>query len=456
LQPRATVSLPIRLRLGLVTAVLLTAALAGLGALVYLRLESDLVAAADDGLAERAEALIGDPPSGPEIAEDASDVGDVFAAIQDAAGSVAAASADYPSQALLSQAEIADLARPRSLERVITGDEEPTPVRMLATPLGDGRVLITGVAFDDQRSALDSLRDELIVALPIAAILALVAGWLVGRAALRPVERLRIEAEAISESDLSRRLHLPGTRDELAALGRSLNRMLERLEAAVERERLLVDDASHELRTPLANLRAELELALRRARTEPELLEAIRSALDETERLSRLAGDLLVLARAQRGQLPVRPSDVALHELVASAVGAASGRAEAARIKLETTVAPGLAAHVDPDRLRQALDNLIDNALRLTPAGGTVVVTAERVDGSLRIAVADTGPGFPEAFLPDAFEPFSRTDAGRTRSYGGAGLGLSIVRAVAEAHHGTASAANLPGGGALVELRLPA
>jgi two-component system OmpR family sensor kinase len=448
-------SLPIRLRLAVVGAALIATLVGAFGAFVYFRLEADLVGAVDDSLAERAQALIDEPPAGPDIPEGASDIGDVFAAILGPDRRVVSSTADFPETALVDPAELADLGTPRTFERTIPSDEDPTAVRLLVTPGGDGTMVLTGVAFDDQRATLAALRDEVLVGLPIAALLALALGWFVAGAALRPVERMRSEAEAISETDLTRRLADPRTRDELAALGRSLNRMLERLEMAVERERRLVDDASHELRTPLANLKGELELALSRARTEPELVAAVQSALEETDRLTRLAADLLVLARAQRGLLPVRPRDVDIGALVTASIDGLARQAASAGVALEAVVEPGLRARLDPDRLRQALDNLVDNAIRQTPRGGTVTIDAGVRDGTLRLAVADTGRGFPVEFLAEAFEPFRRLDAGRSRTDGGTGLGLTIVRAVAEAHRGSVAAANRDTGGAIVELLIP-
>jgi two-component system OmpR family sensor kinase len=448
-------SLPIRLRLALVGAALIATLVGAFGAFVYFRLEADLVAAADDSLAERAQALLDGPPAGPDIPVGESDVGDIFAAILGRDGVIISSTADFPTAALIDPAVLADLHAARSFERTIPSDEDPTAVRLLVTPVNDGTAVLTGVAFDDQRATLAALRDEVLLGLPIAALLALALGWSVAGAALRPVDRMRSEAEAISETDLTRRLPVPATRDELAALGRSLNRMLDRLETAVERERRLVDDASHELRTPLANIKGELELALSRARTQPQLVAAVQSALEETDRLTRLAADLLVLARAQRGLLPVRPRDVDIGALVSASIDGLAQQAASTGVALQAIVEPGLRARLDPDRLRQALDNLVDNAIRQTPRGGTVTIDAGVRDGTLRLAVADTGPGFPAEFIAEAFEPFRRLDEGRSRTDGGAGLGLTIVRAVAEAHHGSVAAANSEAGGAIVELLIP-
>ena len=249
---------------------------------------------------------------------------------------------------------------------------------------------------------------------------------------------------------------MPATGDELARLGESLNRMLGRLHEAVERERRFVGDASHELRTPLANLKAELELALRRDRTPDELIGALRSAAEETDRLTSLAEDLLVLARSEGSRLPVRREALDVARLVRETVASFAGRALELGVSVATTGADNeLGAELDPARVRQALGNVIDNALRHTPRGGRVGVDL-RVEGdALMIEVADTGSGFDPTFLERALEPFSRSDEARSRTHGGAGLGLAIVRAVADAHGGSVEAGNRPDGGASVTIRVP-
>src|SRR6266508_2185827 len=329
--------------------------------------------------------------------------------------------------------------------------------RLLAVPVTGGRILVVGASLDDQHEALARLAALMAVGGPLVLILAGGVGWIVAGAALRPVERMRIEAAAISASEPGRRLPPAGTGDEVARLGETLNEMLDRLEQALQRERRFVDEASHELRTPLANLRIELDLALRRARSSEELEAALRSAADEAERLARLAEDLLVLARADRGRVPVRREEVDLAELVGGEVDAFAARARQADISIEARVPDGLRSSVDPLRMRQAVGNLLDNAVRSTPPLGTVTIEVAHANGFLSLEVRDTGEGFPAAFLRNAFEPFARPDPSRSRPDAdeGSGLGLAIVRAVAEAHGGTVEAANRPGGGAAVTLLIP-
>jgi hypothetical protein len=252
-----------------------------------------------------------------------------------------------------------------------------------------------------------------------------------------------------------RSLDVPATRDELAALARTMNGLLDRISQALERERRLIADASHELRTPLTVLRAELELADRPSRGREELAESVHHAALEATRIARLAEDLLLLARTDQGAPIVRAVAQPLEPVLREAVAAASVRA-GGQVRLDLEVDPELVAPVDHDRLRQAVDNLIDNALRVAPDGGAIRLRAGRLDGTLEVSVSDSGPGFPPEFLPHAFERFHRADSARARQHGGAGLGLAIVKAIAEAHGGHAEAANRPDGGAVVRLLLPA
>jgi signal transduction histidine kinase len=259
----------------------------------------------------------------------------------------------------------------------------------------------------------------------------------------------------VSGRDEGSAVEVPGTRDEIAALAGTMNELLGRLQGALARQRAFAADASHELRTPLAVLRGELELAARPGRSRDDLAAAVRSAAAEAERLSRLTDDLLLLARSDEDRLSLRPATTDIGELLARSAGTACSRLAAAGVTCHVDAPDGLLADVDSDRIRQAVDNLLDNALRFAPRG-SVIVLAARADGpDLGIEVRDDGPGFPPGFLPHAFERFRRPDTGRSRDDGGTGLGLAIVRAIAVAHGGTASAASKPGGGAVVRVRLP-
>ncbi len=286
----------------------------------------------------------------------------------------------------------------------------------------------------------------------MALLLASAAGYGLASAALRPVEAMRRRAAEISGAGDGARLPVPGARDEVRRLGETLNAMLERVDAAIARERAFVADAGHELRTPLAILKTELELAARGERPAGELRAAIASAGEETERLIRLAEALLAVARLEEGRATPGAEPADAGELLEAARARFAARAAAAGRPLE--VEPGEAARVLGDRVRleAALDALVDNAL--THGAGAVRLAARRSEDAVELHVLDDGPGLPPAFLPHAFERFSRADPARGR--GGTGLGLAIARAVARGSGGDAGLAPRREGGLDAWLRLPA
>ena len=334
-------------------------------------------------------------------------------------------------------------------------DEEDARITAGPLPGHPGWVAVAAVSLE----AYDATQRQVARGLAIGGV-AFVAitglgAYGLARAALSPVERLRRQAAAISGRDDDGTLEVPRTKDEVAALAETMNDLLGRLRRALERERAFTADASHELRSPLAILRGELELAGRPGRGTGELAAAVRTAAEEADRLARITDDLLVLARGDAGQLSVRLAETDLGELLRRSAGLAASRLAAAGVTCRVDVPAGTLARVDPDRIRQAVDNLLANASRFAPAGSAIVLAA-RVDGpDLLIEIRDDGPGFPPAFLPHAFERFRRPDGGRSRDGGGTGLGLAIVQAICAAHGGLATARNRPGGGATVSLWLP-
>ena len=327
-------------------------------------------------------------------------------------------------------------------------------VRLRASPASVHNrrlVIVTGEPLAERDAALGSLRTLLLIGGPAALLLASLVGYAAVMASLRPVEAIRRQAAEISAADGTQRLPVPAANDELRRLGETLNQMLARLEAALERERSFVDDASHELRTPLAMHRAELEVALRYAATPEELRAAIASAIEEVARLSQLAEDLLALARSDKGQLATKLERVPVVPLLESVRERFAPRADAAGRALEIDGAGDLLLDADRLRLEQALGNMIDNALR--HGDGPVRVWARHQDSTTQLHVSDGGTGFPSQFLGSAFERFSRPDGARAGT--GSGLGLAIVEAIASAHGGSADAVNQPGGGADVWISVP-
>ncbi len=328
---------------------------------------------------------------------------------------------------------------------------------MLAVPFGEdhGQVAIAAVSLESNNKTLREVAVGLLIGGAVFVIIAGTGAYWLAHVALAPVERLRREVAALSERDSGPALRVPRTHDEIAALAGTMNELLVRLRGALARQRAFVADASHELRTPFAVLHGELELAGRPGRSKQELSAAVASAAQETDRLTRITDDLLLLARGDEDKLSLRPERTDITALLAASAERARPRAEMAGVTCRLSAVPGLTAVVDAGRLRQAVDNLVDNALRFAPRGTEVVLSAEIAGPSLVIEVRDCGPGFPPEFLPHAFERFRRPDQGRARSAGGAGLGLAIVQAIAVAHGGGAVASNRPEGGAAVRLEVP-
>jgi signal transduction histidine kinase len=446
---RAFGRLPIRLRLTLAFAVVLAIVLAVGGVALYAVFADDLDSQIDRDLDARLADVARLPVptrSGEEIVQ-----------VYDSGGGLLASSRAVAGERLLTPVEVR--RAPLEVER----SETPVGDARLGTGTGPAGVVVVGAPLDARDHALERLRELLLVVGPLALLLATYAGYQVAGAALRPVERMRARAEQVTERDSSERLPVPSTGDEIEALGRTLNALLARLDAALTRERRMLADASHELRTPLSVLRTEVQLALRGERDAAELRAALESAAQEAERLSRLAEDLLVLARADQGRLPLRAGPVAVEELLAAAATRAAPAAQAAGRQIVVGTSGGapaersaepagaLAVDADADRVAQALDNLVANAL--AHGAGEVRLAASTADGLVELHVTDEGDGVPAELLEHAFDRFSRGDT--ARSGDGTGLGLAIVAAIARAHGGTAGVRNSPGGGADAWIALP-
>jgi two-component system OmpR family sensor kinase len=444
---------PLRIKLALaytgVMAVLLVAA----GVALSLLSAANLDRAIDDGLEARAgdaAALVHEGAQAGRLSHS----GEALAQVLSPAGEVLDTTPLAGGKPLLTREEIDQAMRGRVSTDLGARQGAEDGIRVLGrrAPSSEGPVVVVvGESLEQRTRALEGLHTLLAIGGPLALLLASLAGYAVAAAALRPVERMRRRAAALTAGEAAGRLPVPPSHDEISRLGDTLNEMLERLQAALARERSFVSDASHELRTPLAILRTELELALRGGRSQEELEEAVRSAAEETDRLNQLADDLLVIARSDQGRLPVRPVALDADELLAGVAHRFAARARAEDRPLRAEKADGVVVNADHARLEQALANMVDNALR--HGRGEVVLSAARDNGHVELHVRDRGPGFPPEFLPSAFERFSRADEARSR--GGTGLGLAITDAVAKAHGGAAYAANREQGGADVWLALP-
>jgi len=459
---------PIRLKLALQFSGVTLLLLLGVGALFGIDLRADLQRSMDTGLRSRADDLIAQleaigPTAGFRLPAGS------YGQLLDSGGRLVQSTDDARSHPLLTPEQVAQASRG---QQFFNGVMQPNQhgrtavrqqqVRILAAPTGrPGLVVVVATSREVLDEATERAAEQLLLIGSIVLLLAGPGAWLLARAALRPVERMRAQAAELEARDAGAGLSVPGGRDEISRLGDTLNALLGRLHEAYERECAFVADAGHELRTPLSVLRGELELARRPGRSSEQLAATVEVAAEQTERLIRLAEDLLVLDRDEHETARfVRFDLVELAE--AARLAALSGpRSRAVDIVVEAPVRP-LTVFGDPERIRRAVDNVVANARRFSPPGGCIEIEVAEAAGHAELTVTDQGPGFELDFLPVAFERFRRHDPARTRTeedgaeQASAGLGLAIVRSVMRAHSGTATATNREGSsGARVTLRWP-
>lgn len=436
---RVVGAVSLRVRLTMVLALGIAVVLTGGWLLLYRDLGAELSAVITSELEIRVADVIG---AGDTVVPN----DDVAAQVVDAEDRVIAPRGADP---ILTADELAEARRsPILVDRAVPGVAEHA--RILARPDGD-RVVVAAASTE----SVERLRHRLLIALGIAApaatAIVAVAGWILTGAALRPVRRMIRRAETMSPDEPRARLPQPPGDDEIAHLGRTLNGMLDRIESTVARERAFIDDASHELRTPIAMLRAELELALLDLHDPEATRASLESALEEAQRLTRLTDSLLMLARADAGQLVRRVEPVDL-------------RAVAAAVVARTPVRPGTGVDVvgggvvvlgDVPLLERVVANLLSNALRHCRSR-VRVETARRGD-EVHLVVADDGRGFPPALLDRVFDRFVRSGVRGANGGSRAGLGLAIVAAIAQGFGARVDAANGPPlGGGVVRVRFPA
>jgi signal transduction histidine kinase len=336
--------------------------------------------------------------------------------------------------------------------RVIPESESGLPFKQVVISSESGQVQ-DEIKNQERRQTLAQLRRLTFGTLGALFLASLGIGYVVAGRVLRPVGQITRAARRIQAENLSERIALAGPQDELKTLADTFDEMLERLETSFTAQRQFLADASHELRNPLAVIQTNTDVALQEAVVPEDMrarLEAVRRA---TERMRRLVDDLLALARLELAS--GTRTDVDLGAILDEVADELGPRSRARGIALEAHAEDGLHVVADRDALKRALANLLDNAFRHSPSESAVRVVAVRRNGWAVLSVADDGPGLSAAEQALVFERFWRSDSSRSRESGGAGLGLAIVRRIAESHGGEVDVTSEPGAGATFELRLP-
>jgi len=454
----------VRVRLTLWYVLLLAIILAGFSAGVYLILRQNLYDNLDDSIQNRANIFLDviryeedQPTLAGRVSSDDPNAGESFVRVFDASGDItfdnSAAAGDVP----IDSQGIDRALRGETSTRTVTGDGETMRVRTLPIERGDGigGVLEVGQSQDDVSDTLRALLLILAVAYPVTLAVASFGGVFLAGRALTPIDSLTRLARRISAEDLSERLNVQLPDDEVGRLARTFDEMIARLDEAFRRQREFTADASHELRTPLTAIKGQAEVALSKPRDARSYREVLQAVNEEVDRLIRMVGSLLTLARADAGQIPIASEAVNLGDLIAAAVEQVRPMAEQRDLTVSAAPGPDIRLQADEDLLLQLLLNLLDNAIKYTPSGGNVTAGWEIDGDEAELWVHDTGIGVTEEHLERIFDRFYRVDKARSRTEGGAGLGLSICRWIAEAHGGSISARRAPGQGTVFTVRLP-
>jgi heavy metal sensor kinase len=454
----------IRLRLTLWYVLLLAVILAAFSAGIYLTLRHNLYANLDDSLETRVSELLPSvryDGSAPTLAGTIStgniDPEEQFVRVYDSSGQLTFDNSGDESEGPADRQAVEVALAGRTATRGVDFNGEPFRVRVVPITQ-DGAIagaLEVGRAADDAADTLGSLLLILGVAYPVTLALASLGGVFLASRALAPIDKLTRLANRISAEDLSQRLDLRLPDDEIGRLARTFDDMIARLDDAFRRQRQFTADASHELRTPLTAVKGQVEVALNRPREADTYREVLQNVNEEVDRLIRLVGSLLTLARADAGQIPFSPETVDVGDLVSAAVEQVRPAAQQRNVELVLAPGPPVTLRADEDLLLQLLLNLLDNAVKYTPSGGRVSAGWTADGARVELWVRDTGAGIAPEHLPHIFDRFYRADKARSRAEGGVGLGLSICRWIAEAHGGSISVESAPGQGSTFTARLP-
>jgi two-component system OmpR family sensor kinase len=324
---------------------------------------------------------------------------------------------------------------------------------------GDAWSLVVLRSLHPQRELLEQIRLTFAWLIPLGVLLAGVGGYFLARKSLAPVAAMGAQVERISAANLHERLAVRNASDELGRLARTFNELLDRLDQTFERQRRFISDASHELRTPISILRGEAEVALSQAERSPEeYRESLAVLHEEAKRLANIVEDLFTLTRADAGEYRLARSDFYLEELAADCVRATRTLAQAKNISLAAVAPHEMPVRADEDLIRRMILNLLDNAIKYTPEGGSVTLACSVAADGYELSVTDSGSGIPADMQSRIFERFFRVDRARSRTGrdGGAGLGLSIARWIAEAHLGRLDLERSDATGSVFKAHIPA
>lgn len=336
--------------------------------------------------------------------------------------------------------------------RVVVCDEIDYRAFSLRTPDG---VITVCYSMESYNVKINWILHYLYFGFPVIVIISILGGYFVAKLSLKPLNKIAIMAEEISESNLSKRIPVPPTNDEIESLAVTMNSMFDRLEDSFRRVRQFTSDASHELRTPLTIMRGEIEMVLRTGKTIEDYEEVLVSALEENYRLTKIVTSLLELSKADSGQLKIDVKNANLSKLICDISQDIEILAEEKNIRVLKDIQNNVYCNFDPDRMHQALLNIMDNSIKYNVEKGSVFISMRRENDKVVIQVRDTGVGIPKDHLPNIFNRLYRVESSRNRMIHGNGLGLSIVKWIIQAHRGTINVTSVAGEGTSFEIVIP-
>lgn len=439
---------------------------------VYVTIRADIYKETDRGLLSIAESLASPtmepfrkaaPSVFDQVLEDflGPKIADKYVQLLEPSGEVSATSRNLNNSRLpLSKKALNKLKAGDIYQETISITGFPL-IRMITVPVYSdrhlARIVQVGTSLNEQYETLHKLELIFAISIPLGVLVLCGGGWFLAGRALKPVDEITRTAQRITAENLSQRLTVLNPNDEIGRLAETFNSTLSRLEDSFIRTKRFFADISHELRTPLTIIRGEAEVGMKWAKEPEEFREILNSTLDEVNRMSDIVESLLELSRAEEGGLHLESREIEIPQFL---TGLTKELQQQSRImEQDKKIIISHTDHVcilgDERRLRQVFMNLLDNALKYTPAGGAVQIRIVAESGQATVSVFDDGPGIPPEDLPHIFERFYRVDKSRNRVDGGSGLGLSLVKSLVEAHGGTVNVESVVGKGSVFHVNIP-